>query len=396
MEWLEILQRIAAGETEQTEFKRGAGDLSPVGRAICAFANTQGGVVLLGVEDTGEIVGVVENAEKVQERLTGFLQSGLSSPVTARTARCQDPKGWVHWVEVPRQRGFEPLGFEDRVWVRRGRSSVEPSPLELQDLYNTFGYIVTEERRIEAAGMRDIDLDAFRAYLNVLGLGTDEPPQPTEEQDLVNRGVLVGLGAEARGTVYGVLAFGKDPQRFPQTRSFWIDCVAYAGTDRSAPAILTGEAKGRLDEQVERAVGWLRTFGRFEQYRALFREEQELLPTVVLREALVNAVAHRDYAILGSKVLLEVFSDRIVVTSPGALPNTITPESVRAGGHPRSRNESMANFLLVRRLMEQRGRGWPIMLRRLREFNGAEPMLEVDTRARSVRVTLPLQRLPSA
>jgi predicted HTH transcriptional regulator len=83
-----------------------------------------------------------------------------------------------------------------------------------------------------------------------------------------------------------------------------------------------------------------------------------------LREAVVNAVAHRDYAIPGSRVMVDVFDDRVEITSPGALPNHKTAESVLAGGPPRSRNESM------------------------RAFNGTEPEL-VNHKAESwVRVTL--------
>lgn len=96
------------------------------------------------------------------------------------------------------------------------------------------------------------------------------------------------------------------------------------------------------------------------------------------------------YAITGSKTFLEVFSDRIEVTNPGTLPNHLTPESVRAGGNPRSRNELLTNYLLVRRLMEQRGRGWPIMKRKMREFNGTEPDLLQDRDGAFVRVTLRL------
>ena len=147
MDWLDILQRIELDEGRYTEFKRGLGDLSQVGRAICAFANSEGGVIILGVSPSREIVGVKEESEKVQERLTAFLQTGCSAPVAAQSGRHEDPMGWVHWIEVPRQRGFEPLRYDGRVWVRRERSSVEPSPSELQELYNAFGYIITEERQ---------------------------------------------------------------------------------------------------------------------------------------------------------------------------------------------------------------------------------------------------------
>ena len=70
MEWQDVRGRIEAGEDRHTEFKRGLGDLSAVGKAMCAFANTDGGLIVLGVEDSRRIVGVKEDAERVQERLT--------------------------------------------------------------------------------------------------------------------------------------------------------------------------------------------------------------------------------------------------------------------------------------------------------------------------------------
>ena len=391
MDWLDILVRIESGESDQIEFKRGLGDLSAVGRAICAFANTEGGIVIIGVDDAQQIVGVKEDAERVQERLTSFLQSGCSSPVTARSGRHEDPNGWVHWLEVPRQRGFEPLRFEGRVWVRRQRSSVEPSPAELQELYNIFGYIITEERTIQAATSSHIDIQAFRTYLQKMGLDTEDELQPTDEDDLSNRGVVRELGGIIHPTLYGTMAFGKEPQSYPQTHNFYVQCVAYQGADRASEILQVGEASGRLDEQVQRAFGWFAGLGRFEVYRGLVRKDLPLLPLAALRESLVNAVVHRDYSITGSKVLLEAFDRHVDVTSPGGLPNHMRVESVRAGGHPRSRNELMANFMLVMGYMEQRGRGWPVMRRAMREFNGTEPEIIQGADGDSVRLRFYLE-----
>lgn len=388
MEWLDILERVEEGEGTHTEFKRSLGDWSPIGKAICAFANSEGGVVILGVDDSGTIVGVREDPEQVHERLTSFLQSGCSSPVTARCRRHLDPSGWVHWLEVPRQRSYEPLRYSGRVWIRRERSSVEPSPAELQELYNAFGYMLTEERTIQPARPSDIELEAFHSYLQALGLETEEEPQPATQDDLRNRGVVAEVDGELHPTLYGVLAFGRDPQGYPQTANFWVECVAYSGSDRAADVLLTGAGKGRLDEQVRRTVGWVRGLQRIESYRGMVREDVPLVPERVLREALVNAVAHRDYAITGSKVLLEVFADRLDVTSPGLLPNHMTVESVRSGGHPRSRNELMANYLQVMGLMEQRGRGWPVMRRLMEQFNGTDAELIQDEGGKFVRVRL--------
>ncbi len=86
-----------------------------------------------------------------------------------------------------------------------------------------------------------------------------------------------------------------------------------------------------------------------------------------------------------------MFDDRIVVTSPGALPNHMTVEQARMGGAPRSRNEMMANAMVVRGLMERRGRGWSAMRHAMRRFNGTEPALVNDERNRFVRVTFHLE-----
>ena len=393
MEWLDVLQRIEAGENRRTEFKRGLGDLSDIGKAICAFGNGDGGLIVLGVDDAGTIVGVKEDEERVQERLTGFLQSGCSVPVSARSGRHEDPNGWVHWIEVPRQpRRFEPLHYDGRFWIRRERSSVPPSPTERQELFNDFGFVLTEEQVIRAATIEDIDHDAFRAFLRAQGLDTDEEPQPPLEEDMRNAGLLAIADGSLHPTLYGVMVFGRDPQNHPQTSSFFIQCAAYAGLDRAAEVVSVADAKGRLEDQINRAMGWCRILGRREIYRGITREDVPLIPDSALREALVNAVIHREYAITGSSVMFEVFSDRIDVTSPGTLPNHMEVESVRAGSRPRSRNESMAHAMVVTKLMERRGRGWPLMRRIMREFNGTEPDILNEERGKFVRVTFRLDQ----
>ena len=250
--------------------------------------------------------------------------------------------------------------------------------------------VLTEGYGIRGATSSHIDLDAIRSYLRRLGFDTTEDPQPGSGADLRNRGVVVEIGGELRATLYGVLAFGRDPQRYPQTRNFRIECVAYAGDDRASEILQVANAAGRINEQVDRATGWFLGLGRFESYRGLIREDRYLLPRAAIREALVNAVAHRDYAITGSKILLEVFDRRVDVTSPGALPNHMTPDRVRAGANPRSRNESMAHFMSARGFMEQRGRGWLIMRKEMRAFNGTEPELMQDEGSQFVRVTFRL------
>ena len=118
-----------------------------------------------------------------------------------------------------------------------------------------------------------------------------------------------------------------------------------------------------------------------------------MLPLEVLREALVNAWVHRDYAIMGRQVRLEVFRDRVEVASPGGLPGRMTVERVRGGGASRSRNEAMANAMVVAGFAGRRGTGWLGMRRRMREFNGTEPELvsEAGTEGLLTRATFRIQ-----
>ena len=388
MEWSDVERRIGAGEDARTEFKRGMGDLRAIGRTLCAFANGVGGLLVLGVADDRTVVGVDADPDDVQERLTSLLHTGCGKPVTAQCGRRDTGGGQVHWVDVHRhQRGYEPFSHDGRFWIRRGRATAAPSPSELQELLNAFGFVLTERQIIPSAVVDDIDFGAVRTFMKAQGAETDAAPQPARDDDLRNASVAEELDGVLRPTLYGLMVFGRDPQAFPHTPNLFVQCAAYGGTDQAADVLSAGEGRGRLEDQVQRAMGWFRSLGRREVYDGLRRRDVPPMPESALREALVNAVIHRDYAITGSQILLEVFDDRIAVTSPGALPNHMTVEQARRGGAPRSRNEMMANAMVVRGLMERRGRGWLTMRHAMARFNGTEPELVNDERNRFVRVT---------
>ena len=395
MEWPDVERRIGAGEDARTEFKRGIGDLQGVGKTLCAFANGGGGLIVIGVADRGAVVGVEANPDAVQERLASLLHTGCGKPVTAQCGRRDTGRGWVHWIEAHRhQRGYEPFAYDGRFWIRRGRATVTASPSELQELLNAFGFVLTERQVVPSATVDNIDFSAVYSFMKAQGLDTEREPQPAREDDLRNAGVIDELDGVLRPTLYGLMVFGRDPQMYAHTLSLFVQCCSYAGVDQAADVLSAAEGRGRLEDQVHRAMGWFRSLGRRELYRGLYREDIPLVPENALREALVNAVIHRDYAITGSQILLEVFYDRIVVTSPGTLPNHMTVEQARRGGAPRSRNEMMANAMVVRRLMERRGRGWLTMRQAMTRFNGTEPELVNDERNRLVRVTFSLEPDP--
>jgi len=387
MNWIDLTKRILKGEDAHTEFKSVFGDTVTISKVICAFANGDGGILVFGVNDSGDIVGVKDDPKKVQEKLTKILHNGCGQPVTADSGCELTDDGWVHWVEVqPHHRGYEPFKVNNRYYIRRGRSTVAPSPSELQDLFNVFGLVLTEEQIIPTATVDDIDFEVFFSFLRLQGKKIDEEPQPDVESDLENTFACQKRDQKLRPTLFGLMVFGRYPQNHRHTISHYIQCAAYAGTDQAAEVLSVSEGKGRLDEQVTRSIDWFRSLGRKELYRGLYRTDIPLVPEEALREALVNAVIHRDYAIRGAPILFEIFDDHIDVTSPGALPNHLKVEQVRSGGFPRSRNEMMANAMVVKRLMERRGRGWLLMRNVMRSFNGTEPELIHNKEGRTVRV----------
>ena len=390
MDWSEVQKSIAAGEGRRVEFKTGF-DTGKIGPAVCAFANNDGGVVVLGINDSGRIVGVARDPDSVHERLTDFLSDGFNFPVTARCGRHRAPQGWVHWIQVLPQRNPEPMRYRDVAWIRRERSSVRPSPSELQGLYNQFGFVMTEEQVIRGATMEDLDEQSFRRYLRNQGLGVRRVRQPDIVNDYRNFGLVRNLEGAPSPTLFGMLAFGREPQRFSNTNSLLIRNTAYASKQRSRDVLLAAEADGRLHEQVEKTLNWARSFGKRETYDGLRRHDQTLAPVDALREALVNAVIHRDYAITGSPILVDVFPNRIEITSPGTLPNGMDVEMLRSGGITRSRNELMAHYAASIALMERRGMGWLAIEDAMREWGGPTPRVEENRKVRWVRVTLDLR-----
>ncbi len=260
----DILAAIAAGESDRVEFKAKLA-IERIKEAVCAFANTDGGVVILGVADDGAIVGLTPSRDEVQKTLTNLLQSGLSAPARAYLGCTAVDGMWLHWLDVPRQRGPMPLNVGGRIRVRRGRSNHEASGAELQDLFNHFGLVLTEEQLVSNTSIDDIDLRTFYAWLSSQGVDVTTAPQADPVDDLRNHGALCDRPGSREATLYGLLCFGKKPQAHRQMGGHFIHCAAYAGTSLADQAYSVAEAVGCVDQQIEDAERWYRMLGHRER-----------------------------------------------------------------------------------------------------------------------------------
>lgn len=239
---------------------------------------------------------------------------------------------------------------------------------------------------VREAGTDAIDEQALRRFMVSQGAEFSFGDGWPTDEDLLAARVVRDVFGTLRPTLYGLMVFGKDPQSHASTADLYTECAAHDGNDRRQGPFRAAGIRGRIEEQVAGAVRWFESLERRKPWRGASAEGSRLLPAAVLREALVNALTHRDYGLMGTHATLDVFPDRVEVTSPGGLPYPMTVERVRGGGVARSRNEEMVSAMVVAGLAGRRGTGWLLMRRRMREFNGTEPEL-TSVEGRFTRVT---------
>lgn len=227
-----------------------------------------------------------------------------------------------------------------------------------------------DESPVLKASVNSIDIHKVNSYLGKMGQSfLNDENENALLSEFINLSILTEIEGQYYPSLGGLLAFGKMPQKyFP---SCTIMCGAYKGNDFLSETIREKELAGTLDELIEDALSFAKM--TMPQKHCMEREIQSRVeyafPPEAVREAIVNAVCHRDYTITGSAIRFFVFCDRLEIHSPGGLPNTINLENM----HYRqfARNQMIASFLSGYGYMERRGKGIQRMIR-LSEQAGAE------------------------
>jgi predicted HTH transcriptional regulator len=234
----------------------------------------------------------------------------------------------------------------------------------LVDYLEACGTIQTrpfEDRPCQEATIDDVDARAVTSFVRLARLERQFPlPVKTPTADVLAH--LHLLHGDRPGNA-AILLFGRDPQRFLPSAE--VRCMHFHGTDIQRPVPFYRVFKGTLFEQVDMAVDFVlsklnRSVGtRAESNRAPVRHE---IPPDVIREAIVNAIAHRDYTSAGA-VQVSVFADRVEVWNPGMLPPPLTPESLRRPHGSIARNPRICEALFLTHYIEKYGTGTLMMIR---------------------------------
>jgi len=382
------MQTLLNGENTKTEFKRDDVRPEQLAREIVSFANMNGGRIFLGVEDDGTVSGI--QRENLQEWLMDtVIGRYVTPPIIPDYEEVATDDGRVAVVDVP-MGAAKPYavrrGDKSDYYLRLGNTCKLASREQLARLFESGGLVSVEKMPVHGSAMDELDMRRLQEYFQQ-HLGEEEIAN--WRQKLLYRDLLVQVNGDEEVYCCSYAAyslFALQPKlRLPQAG---LRLLVFPGADMDYNANLDEmldipfvglgkQERGKFIEQSlpNRALSYLQPHISEERLTEMSRRRHWDYPQEVIRELLVNAFAHRDWA-KQNDARLVVYNDRMEITSPGALPNGMTIEKIKEG-QQMPRNNNMVRILRDYGLMDDRGMG----IRRkviplMREHNDSEPEFE--------------------
>ena len=376
-------------EDKTLEFKR---DLSSPDRVIAtlvAFANSAGGVVVLGIEDGTRAVTGLADPTAVEERLANLVADRIAPSLVVEISVVPWRSTYLVTAEVfpsaRRPHHVRQLGQDGGSYVRIGSSNRladEPLRAELaRGMSPTF-----DETPLTDAPADDLDATYAADVL--------KREMPLTGQQMISLHALERSGSRPHPTVGGYLLFRKstEPDRMPDA---WVQCGRFSGTDRTTIAD-SRRIDGRLVELVDRSIEYLDRAldsARIISDRSTAHDIVRSVPIVALREAVVNAVVHADYRQQGGPIRIAVYRDRIEIENPGLLLPGLTVADL-FDGVSRLRNRMIGRVFAECGYIEQWGSGVRRMTNLCVEAGLPRPVIEEHPGR--VRVTFRMDRTTEA
>ena len=355
MDRKELKFLISQGEGYNLEFKECFS--ASIAKDICAFANANGGKILIGVSDDGKIKGL---------KITNKLKSQIYD-----IARNFDPKLAISLeqienvliVNVPEGRN-KPYSVNGKFYLRYGTNSQQLSREEIREFFQKEGLILFDEKvNYDFNLEKDFDKNKFEIFLKRAKIS----PVLKKEEILENLSLL----KEGYMKNAGVLLFCKRITKFFSNAT--ITCVLYQGKDKYK-ILDRKEFDSDIYSNFQNAFLYLQTHLNVEYIIKREREEKLELPEEALREALLNAVAHRNY-FSNANILVEIFSDRVEITNPGGLVKGMTIKDL--GKKSLSRNNLLFGLMQRMGLVEKVGSGIARMRNAMKEYGLRGPYFDI-------------------
>ena len=405
----ELIELIRNGENSGVEFKRDSVRAERLAAEMAGMLNLRGGHILLGVEDDGTVCGLTRSRKEAEE----WVMEVARIHIQPGTIPYWEAVRWDHDTDVgivflPDDAPDKPYKAKrGAAWVtkvRVGTTTRDATREEEARLYQQSGRVDYGLKPVLGAGLDFLDQRRLHDYFGrVLDWGDtrEELGRNIESEGwrtlLVNLDLAVRTRRTIAPTINGALLFGRNPKRrLPQSG---IRAICYAGDDPDYATRTDQELRGPLVPLID-LDGLMMKRGLVDQawdfvrlntmpsayLEGMRRIDRWEFPEDVIREAVTNALVHRDYSIAGTDVMLEIFSNRVEITSPGRLPNTVTPAGMRSGMRY-ARNQALVNVMRDYGYADARGMGVRTkIIPGMRAHNGTEPELIEDEHRFTVRL----------
>jgi ATP-dependent DNA helicase RecG len=394
MELLEFHERlrlaVKIGESQYREFKsafegppenkkpRQINDICRnVGKTLVAFANAEGGELFIGLEDNGDITGVPYNNKDIETIFSAYKthvheETPLPKPKTAKI-EVEDKN--VLYLAVPKGLDFVYLTSDGRCLKRRDRDTIPVSSERISAVRNEIASRDWERQIAPGATIDDLDLDILKSTSGQIAFGLSVE-KFLQHLDLAEFG-LDGLRIKKAA----LLLFAKDIKRYHPgciVRIFTINGKekrSGAAFNVTRDEIISNNIFRLIDESWQRLMVAIIKHTEFTE-QVKFKETY-LYPEIACREALLNAIVHRNYAIEGRGIEIEIYNDRMEIKSPGRLLSTVSLDDLRArtGAHE-SRNPLIARVLREVGYIREMGEGIRRIYDVMRSNSLAEPLFE--------------------
>lgn len=383
---VDVAALLKLNEGKTLEFKRDLSSPDRVLKCLVAFANTAGGTLLIGVEDGTRHVRGVQDSLAVEGKLANLIADSILPRLLPEIEIIPWRKVNVIAVQVfpsnTRPHFIQRLGPMEGVFIRVGSTNRKADAVQIRELKSFLRPGSFDEEAIPDLKSEVIDFRAASEFL--------APFRRVEQQTWINLKVTAQHQRKTVPTIGGLLLFGRD--RFSRFPDSWIQAGRFAGTNRSR---LTDsvDIRAYLPAAAEEAVAFTRKHLTLETViQGMRREERWSVPLVAIREAVVNAIVHADYAQLGSPIRLAIFDDRIEIENPGLLPFGLTIEDI-LHGVSKLRNRVIGRVFRELRLVEQWGSGIQRMTTACEQAGLQAPKFqEIGTH---FRVTIPTMKVRS-
>ena len=368
---MKLVELLAQAEGKTLEFKRDLSSPEGVLRALIAFANTAGGVLLLGVEDGTRHVRGMQDVLLEEERLANLINDQIAPRLIPEIEILPWRRTHVLAVQVhpsaSRPHYLKKHGFPGGVFVRVGSTNRRAEPELIEEMRRFARHESFDEQPVPELNSEALD---FRVAAESLA-----PQRKLKRTDLRTLRLLTPYQGQEVPTVGGLLLFGRAAERREHFPDAWIQAGRFAGTDRRKILDST-EIRSLPVPALEEAIAFVRKYLANEAViGTLRRQDKWTLPPEALREALINAVVHADYAQRGAPIRLALFDDRLEIENPGVLPFGLLVEDLWQGVS-RLRNRVIGRVFHELGLIEQWGSGIQRMAAACRAAGLPAPVLE--------------------